>query len=259
MNLDREAFIDKTKKDYKRFISKENKEGLEEWWRETFNQAAKTGKKEHEVLLLSESGPKNHQRYFSEYLRKINFSESAKGLDAGCGIGSFAFLLEQKGIEVFGVDFSEEMIALVKKNPKSKNIDFRIANVCNLPFKDSFFDIVICMSTFQSILYSEKALKELKRVLKKKGLIIITTLNKSAINFWFKRNDPFLRNPYRFKSLMEQQGFSDFKLRGIYSFPSRFDFLTDLILKHKIFNFLNLFFPFFRIFSSSFYIEAIKK
>ena len=99
-------------------------------------------------------------------------------LDAGCRVGDYSIGLIKKGAKfVKGIDLSEECIKTTKKKYlKNKKLNFQTGNITNLPmFKDSTFDIVICVGT---IFYlppegMKKALKEFIRLTKPNGTILI--------------------------------------------------------------------------------------
>jgi ubiquinone/menaquinone biosynthesis C-methylase UbiE len=106
-----------------------------------------------------------------------------KVLDLGCGSGQYFEFLKDKNVEYVGVDFSEELIKIArKKYPEAK---FQTADALNLPFSDDYFDKVYAIALLHNIPSKEfriKALKEVKRVLKKRGLLIFTVWN-----LWQKR------------------------------------------------------------------------
>lgn len=96
-----------------------------------------------------------------------------KLLDAGCGIGFFSRYFEDHGANVIGVDFSEKMINVAKKNASKS--DFILSNLTQLPFKNDSFDYIFTSNVFIHIVADdewERAVSELKYVLKKGGKII---------------------------------------------------------------------------------------
>src|SRR4030042_5532013 len=102
-------------------------------------------------------------------------SSGDKILDLGCGNGRLSELLQEKNIEYFGIDNSKELIEIArKKYPYGK---FEIADALDLPFPINFFDKVISIAVLHHIPSEELRLqfiKEAKRVLKPKGLFIVT-------------------------------------------------------------------------------------
>lgn len=106
-------------------------------------------------------------------------------LDLGCGSGRNFFKFPWfKGI-IYGVDFSSEMLKFAEQNAKQNNINVKLkkSNTWDLDFEDDFFDKIMCIAVLHCIEGKnerEKTIKEIYRVLKPKGKIIITAWNKKA-------------------------------------------------------------------------------
>jgi len=96
-------------------------------------------------------------------------------LDLGCGNGRIFELLKDKQVDYYGIDVSEKLIDIAKKNyPKAK---FIVGDALNLPFSNSFFDAVFSIAVIHQIPSNELRsvfLKEAKRVLKPNGRMILT-------------------------------------------------------------------------------------
>jgi SAM-dependent methyltransferase len=98
-------------------------------------------------------------------------------LDIGCAKGFLVDFFTKKSIKAFGIDISEYAINEAPENVKPflKQVDL---NLDKLPFYESFFDTIVCMGTIEYVQEQEFLIDEIKRVLKKGGIILITTLNK---------------------------------------------------------------------------------
>ena len=98
-----------------------------------------------------------------------------KVLDLGCGNGRHVPLFRERIVDYFGIDNSPELIEIAKKTyPK---VNFQVGDALNLPFSDSFFDKAYSIAVFHHIpskKFRIRFLKEAKRVLKSKGLLILT-------------------------------------------------------------------------------------
>jgi ubiquinone/menaquinone biosynthesis C-methylase UbiE len=120
-----------------------------------------------------------------DYLRKAQKSlieladirEDQNLLDIGCGtgwaLGQAARSVNYKG-SFYGVDLSEGMIEKAKaKFAGNENFHFVVASSESVPFKDNFFDTIICSNSFHHYLHPEKAMSEIFRLLAPGGKIYI--------------------------------------------------------------------------------------
>ena len=127
------------------------------------------------------AGGYDFYNYFAERLwyagwRRIFFSP-LKGniLEVGVGTGKNLGYYHPEA-KVIGIDFSEKMLRIAKKRlirSSKKNIILKIMNAENLVFKDNSFDYVITTCVFCSVTNPIKGLKEIRRVLKPKGKLIM--------------------------------------------------------------------------------------
>jgi ubiquinone/menaquinone biosynthesis C-methylase UbiE len=112
-----------------------------------------------------------------------------KILDLGCGSGrNFSAISKQS--EVYGVDFSKEMLKYAEEKAKSLKLkaSFEKSKASKLSFEDNFFDSIICVAVLHCIPSKEErvnTIKEIYRTLKPKS--------KALISVWGK-NSPRLKN-----------------------------------------------------------------
>jgi len=112
---------------------------------------------------------------YKSRLERINFNEQLDVLDAGCGYGQWSIAFSEHAKTVTGVDISSKRIEVARYLSEDlTTVNFSVAPLNFLPFKDNSFDCIFCYS---AIYYADinKVLKEFKRVLKNKGLIYIST------------------------------------------------------------------------------------
>jgi ubiquinone biosynthesis O-methyltransferase len=107
-----------------------------------------------------------------------------KILDLGCGDGVLSYLIAKEGAVVSGIDLSETAInfAKIKTKKRGLDIDFRQENAYELPFMDEEFDAVVSSDVIEHIEDVHIFLKEIHRVLKLKGVIVISTPIKFSEN-----------------------------------------------------------------------------
>ena len=104
-----------------------------------------------------------------------------KILDFGCGNGRLLELFFGKNFDYTGVDISEKLIDIAKKKYPEKADDFqKISSSESLPFPDNSFNAIYSIAVFHHLPSEElrlKIAKELFRVLKPDGKIVITVWN----------------------------------------------------------------------------------
>jgi arsenite methyltransferase len=110
-------------------------------------------------------------------LGTINEGEAV--LDIGCGAGVdtlvAAILVGQRG-RIVGIDLISDMLERARENLEKtslNNVTFQEASAQDLPFPDTSFDVVISNGVFNLIPEKIKALKEVFRVLKPFGRLMI--------------------------------------------------------------------------------------
>lgn len=114
----------------------------------------------------------------------IKLASNVKGqkvLDVGCGSGVFMIDFAKRGAFVVGVDYSQKMLDIAKKEldifkiPKSKYI-LKKADATKLPFAHNEFDLIIATGLTDYLTDQEDQifLQEAARVLKKNGTLIVS-------------------------------------------------------------------------------------
>jgi ubiquinone/menaquinone biosynthesis C-methylase UbiE len=143
----------------------------------SFDQAA--GDEEH---FPSTIDPRiYHVRLIRDHLGAL---AGKRVLDAGCGKGRFARVLQQRepACEIWGLDISEEMLRFVPEG-----IHTRAGSMTELPFEDGFFDAAYATESLEHAVEIEKAVSELCRVVKPGGRIAIIDKNAEQ---WGKLQTP---------------------------------------------------------------------
>ena len=122
-----------------------------------------------------------------EYMAsRLAIEPGSKVLDVGTGTGVFVpFILSRIGEKgkLVCLDFAEEMLKMVQAKGFEGNIEYICADVAASRLDDETFDTVVCYSSFPHFQDKQRALEEIRRVLKKGGrLFICHTSSRHAIN-----------------------------------------------------------------------------
>jgi SAM-dependent methyltransferase len=121
----------------------------------------------------------------SEHRARYRFGaqvvKGKKVLDASCGVGYGLEILAGGGAEsVTGVDVSAEAIAAAQERFGKFAAELVEADLRKLPFEDDSFDAVVSFETIEHVEEPEKALDELRRVLRPDGVLVISSPNPDA-------------------------------------------------------------------------------
>ena len=102
-------------------------------------------------------------------------------LDVTCGTGDMVLELVKRGCTVTGIDLSDEMLAIAKRKTASATshlspFTFHLGNAEALPFAEGEFDAVTCAFGVRNFVHLEQGLKEMLRVIKPGGTMVILEL-----------------------------------------------------------------------------------
>jgi ubiquinone/menaquinone biosynthesis C-methylase UbiE len=176
--------------------------------KEFFNQMAEGWDERFYVPEMKERLP--------HLVSSFRLQRGAKILDVGAGTGGIVpYLLEAVGAEgsIWAIDFAEEMVRVGRKKfVEESQVIFEMASVEDLPYKDRFFDQIICFGAFHHFEEKSKALKEMGRVLKPGGTLVIAhALSSKALRNHHQNCAPvskdFLPEGDEMRSLLEKAGF----------------------------------------------------
>jgi ArsR family transcriptional regulator len=124
-------------------------------------------------------------------LGNLNLSEKIAGnmpvcsvaADLGCGTGDLISYLAEKAEKVIGVDKSPGMLEEARERFAGKNgeIEFRIGSIEHLPMRDNETDCAVINMVLHYLQHPGEVISETSRILKKGGTLIITELEKHAV------------------------------------------------------------------------------
>ncbi len=130
-----------------------------------------------------------------KYFKDKYANNAGRIIDLGCG--NARNLIPFKDFECYGIDFSEEMLRYAELLSKKHGLKIKLkkSSLEKLDFKDNFFDFVLMLASLHHIETNEKrinTLKEIYRILKKDGIVLITVWNKWQLNFLFRKKDTLI-------------------------------------------------------------------
>jgi ubiquinone/menaquinone biosynthesis C-methylase UbiE len=138
-------------------------------------------------------------------------------LEVGCGNGSGAKLIKKyfNPENITAIDSDERMIKIARKRNRDPSISFRVMDASNLDFPDGQFDAIFDFGIIHHIPYWEICLKELKRVLKPGGELLVEDLSldsftKGIGRLWRLLSDhpyEFMYTPKEFTKFLNEIGF----------------------------------------------------
>ena len=156
-----------------------------------------------------------------ETLRRMPMAATSRVLDVGCGTGELLRRLRAKYPEaaLAGLDPVPEMLA-VAKDKLSGTEDLRIGYADLLPWPAGSFDVVVSCNMFHYIVHPLEALREMSRVLRSGGVIVLTDWCDDYIacricNLYLRLTNRAFYKTYRQAECLElihRAGFSDASL-----------------------------------------------
>ena len=104
-------------------------------------------------------------------------------LELATGTGLIAKHIVNAAAHIEATDASAEMIAEAKRDNRSAKLHFSVQDMFCLPYADGSFDAVIVSNVLHIVPQPEKALAEIKRVLKENGVFIAPTFTHAGNSF----------------------------------------------------------------------------
>lgn len=127
-------------------------------------------------------------------LDRLSHISYHSALDLGCGTGEMMkqILQTDNCKELYGIDLSEEMLA-VAKSKLPDQVKLLLGDSESLPFPDNFFDVVYCNDSFHHYPAPRNVLSEVQRVLKPGGTFLMGDcwqpyIGRVIINFYMRHS-----------------------------------------------------------------------
>jgi SAM-dependent methyltransferase len=197
-----------------------------------YNKIAASYNKRYKVNYLVNIGTEIKNLIASNNYKNI--------LEAGCGTGKWINALDNNNLNVFGLDYSFEMLK-VSKTYKSK-LNLVNADAVYIPFKDNFFDLIFCVNAIHHFPDKETFIIESKRALTKNGMLAIFGVDPNIDKEWYVYNyfDSVYENDLKrfptldyLKVILNKAGYEEIEIKiieKIYSKRIGTDVLNDPFL-----------------------------
>jgi 2-polyprenyl-3-methyl-5-hydroxy-6-metoxy-1,4-benzoquinol methylase len=154
------------------------------------------------------------------YVFASPYCEDKVVLDFGSGGGYGLIHLSKYAKKVIGVDIDQTAVDYCKKHITAPNVDvLKIAGDYSLPFRDNSFDVIVTFQVIEHVSEVLEYLKSLKRVLKPRGTLLLSTPNRKSRLLPFQKpwNDEHIRE-YTGRQLRKTLGrvFNEIDILGLY-------------------------------------------
>jgi GT2 family glycosyltransferase/glycosyltransferase involved in cell wall biosynthesis/SAM-dependent methyltransferase len=129
--------------------------------------------------------------HLHRYAYACQFVKDKVVLDIACGEGYGSEMLARTAQKVYGVDIDNATIVHAKQRYRSKKLEFVEGSCEQIPLEDHSVDVVVSFETLEHTTKHSQTLREFKRVLKPRGLLIISSPEKEAYGASRPEQNPF--------------------------------------------------------------------
>lgn len=179
-----------------------------------------------------------HARRKEAALRLLDLQPGDVALDAGCGRGELAAQMAARCREVQAIDIAAN--AFDPQYRALPNVRFQAMEVEQLAFPDGSFDKVVTVEMLEHLIAPERALAELRRVLKRDGRCIMTypTINRTLVkHLKLGRPVPISEhlNEWSYRELVAAVGIAGFVVEKVEGIAYDFGYLLGLKYVNRFF------------------------
>jgi ubiquinone/menaquinone biosynthesis C-methylase UbiE len=181
---------------------------------------------ERQLLLI--------KRFASKVKLIDKLSSGGNILDVGCSTGLFLQSLDkfsQKEWNKYGIDINKKSIDLANQKKLGKIL---CSDLHHKYFSDNFFDVVTCFDVLEHDTNVKENLKEIRRILKPNGVLVIQVPNKNSLmaklcgdnwDWWSVPDHVYHFSPYLLKKILIDNGFT---LMKMYTWENTMDFIGNV-------------------------------
>jgi 2-polyprenyl-3-methyl-5-hydroxy-6-metoxy-1,4-benzoquinol methylase len=141
----------------------------------------------------------NFINHFNVYQFASQFCVGGRILDVGCGTGYGTSHLAETATSAVGIDLSRQAIRYARKRYNKPGVAFLQMNAELLGFPDCSFDFVISTENFEHLHDQKGCLREISRVLKDDGMLLLATPN---LELSFGMHNPYHTHEFEYEELL---------------------------------------------------------
>ncbi len=150
-------------------------------------------------------------QHLHRYSFALQFVIDKTVLDIACGEGYGCELMGQVAREVIGIDVDAATIDLAQKRYTCPNLSFRTGTTDAIPLGDESVDVVVSFETIEHVNDQNAFWCEIKRVLRKGGVLVISSPNADVYNRQRAR-----KNPFHIRELSKEELVHELSKRFVY-------------------------------------------
>lgn len=184
---------------------------------------------------------KKAQELKKRFVQKVHELEILKRggslLDLGCGVGLFLESLSETARykwKLYGLDINEKLIDKAEGRLRGKAQKLFLGKVASLNLKVETFDCITCFDVLEHDHELKLTLREIRRLLKSSGLLLIQAPNYSSVmaylcgerwDWWAVPDHVFHFNPDSLSLVLQKEGF---RVRKLYTWDPREEFISNI-------------------------------
>jgi len=143
------------------------------------------------------SGAQIHYEHLHRYAFATHFVRGKKVIDLACGEGYGSNMLAKEAEHVVGIEIDGDTVEHARTKYTRNNLEFIQGSILGVPIEgERLFDVAVCFEAIEHVAEHEELLSEVKRLLKRDGIFIVSTPNKALYS-----DAPAFNNPYHVKEL----------------------------------------------------------
>lgn len=134
------------------------------------------------------------RKLFLKMINQLKIKQNAYILDCGTSTGAnLRALRDNNFVNVVGIDNNDQAITFCQQKDL---FPVQLGDICDIPFEDNKFDLVLATDIIEHVENDEKALQEIYRVLKPQGKLILTV---PAFQFLWGPQDDLSQHKRRYR------------------------------------------------------------